>query len=697
MHHLEQPASDARHFETRDPRSIAPPQHLAPILLTGATGFLGGHFLLHRIDWPGTVYALVRGESAPQARARLYAHLAECAASYQRALPKALLDERLVVFTGDITLPDCGLGAREIDILREAGIGAFWHCAASLKFEDRHRREIMEQNAEGTRHMLELFASVQAAPAEDVPDEATRPEFIHVSTAYTAGKSQGDIGEVRHSLDREYNNVYEESKNIAENRVIDYCDAHGFSWRILRPTAVMGPRASHHSGTTRFGVYGFTKEVFRLRETLVKLKHPLELLGKPRASMNLTPVDECVYDMMHMAANGFGAQRFFHLCNPDGVNMEKLIGLVDHKTGTERLAFVYARGASTSPLQELFDDRTRFYAGYYNAEKRFLRAAPPQPQLDWDDVDLYVSSFLRELEREEAGGVGFRPQTVHARDGAVLKVFSSGNPTLPPLVLANAYGMPAEFMWPLAQRLQAHFHVITWECRWVPGLAHAFDADDCGSIVHARDLVDVLGALGVGRASVVGWSSGAQVALRALGAFPERLQAGVLLNPGVSISPSETVRVTRFETGIRSLFGKIAGNYRMAEKYCELIYGAANSDAGDARTLSAILTSTDPYLLYMTSMPFRSPESLFRYANMMHTLFGERPDAWTGDVTQPVLVYVGDGDVVTHPDIGRALCDGLQDGALCHDPEGDHFAHYYEQRIADMIRGAVCIDRQNAA
>ncbi|WP_058834685.1 alpha/beta fold hydrolase [Luteimonas abyssi] len=692
MNRFEHRSLETRHFETRDPRSIAVPDAVAPILLTGATGFLGGHFLLHRIEWPGTVYALVRGDSPQQARARLYAHLAECAASYQRALPKALLDARLQVLVGDITLPDCGLDPRAVQTLRDADISGFWHCAASLKFEDRHRREIMEQNADGTRHMLELFRKTCASRTAGAP-----AEFVHVSTAYTAGKTQGDIDEVRHSLDREYNNVYEESKNIAENSVIDFCDAHAFSYRILRPTAVMGPRASHHSGTTRFGVYGFTKEVFRLRETLVKLKHPLELLGKPRASMNLTPVDECVYDMMHMAATGFGGRRFFHLCNPEGVNMEKLIGMVDRKTGTERLAFVYERGPDSSPLQELFDERTKFYAGYYNAEKRFLRAASPQPQLDWDDVDRYVASFLTELEQEEAGGVGFRPQTISARDGVSLRVFSCGNPTLPPLVLANAYGMPAEFMWPLAQRLQEHFHVLTWECRWVPGLDHAFDPEACGSIVHAQDMIDVLKALGVGRASVAGWSSGAQVALRALGTFPDRLQAGVLLNPGVSISPSETVRVTRFESGIRSLFDKIAGNYRMAEKYCELIYGAASTDAGDTKMLSTILTSTDPYLLYMTSMPFRTAESLYRYANMMRTLFAERPDAWTQDVTQPVLVYVGDEDVVTHPDIGKALCAGLRQGELHHDPEGDHFAHYYEQRIADMIRGALAVDQQNAA
>src|SRR5690606_10999822 len=172
----------------------------------------------------------------------------------------------------------------------------------------------------------------------------------------------------------------------------------------------------------------------------------------------------------------------------------------------------------------------------------------------------------------------------------------------------------------------------------------------------------------------------------AMGLFPDNIHSGVLLNPGVSIRPSGSVRVTRFESGIRSLFDRIADNYRMAEKYCELIYGAgaAEADAGDNRLLSGILTSTDPYLLYMTSMPFRTPESLYRYANMMRTLFAEREDAWTGDVTQPVQVYVGSKDMVTHPDLGKALCDGLRHGQLHHDEDGDHFSQYYDQRVADL-------------
>ncbi len=681
-----------QYIQTRDAQYPIPAgTHEKHIFLTGATGFLGGHFLLQRIAWPGRVFALVRGDSEKSARERLYAHLAECAASYGTPLPAALLDARLTVLVGDITLPLCGVSATWIETLRESNIREFWHCAASLKFEDRYRKEIFSQNIDGAENMLNLFRAACAGDTstEDIAAKPATREFVHISTAYSAGTAQGKIEEKLHDLQRQYNNVYEESKNRAENLVVAFCEKHRLSYRILRPTIVMGPRASHHSGTTRFGVYGLAKEVHRLRDTLSKLKHPLELVGHPDATANLTPVDECVHDMLALSAQGFGEQRFFHLSNPEGVSLPKLIAMIDSKTGANRLAFVSKRTLEIGPLQRLFDKRTKFYAGYYNAEKHFARKAPPQNQLNWNDVDLYLSAFMQELKQEEAGGIGFRLQNVTSRDGLTLKVFSCGNPALPSLVLANAYGMPAEFMWPLAQRLKEDFHIVTWECRWVPTASHPFDGRDCSSLIHAHDVIDIAKALGVESFSMAGWSSGAQVTLRAMAAFPERIDAGIVLNPGVSIAPSESVRVTRFETGIRSLFQKIAGNYRMAEKYCELIYGAAGGDANDNRMLNNILTSTDPYLLYMTGMPFRTPDSLYRYANMMHTLFSERPDAWTHDVTQPVLVYVGEQDVVTHPDIGRALCNGLRNGQLQLDADGDHFSHYYDTRISDLIRNFV--------
>ena len=60
-------------------------------------------------------------------------------------------------------------------------------------------------------------------------------------------------------------------------------------------------------------------------------------------------------------------------------------------------------------------------------------------------------------------------------------------------------------------------------------------------------------------------------------------------------------------------------------------------------------------------------------------------------------MHVAGNDVVTHPDIGKALCDGLRDGTLHLDENGDHFGHYYDQSIADLLRGHLLPRLQQAA
>ena len=78
------------------------------------------------------------------------------------------------------------------------------------------------------------------------------------------------------------------------------------------------------------------------------------------------------------------------------------------------------------------------------------------------------------------------------------------------------------------------------------------------------------------------------------------------------------------------------------------------------------------------------------------TLFAEREDAWTHDVVQPVIVHVAGHDEVTHPDIGQALCDGLRNGRLNFDSEGDHFGHYSHAADYPVFRVHRVLARKDA-
>ncbi|TSC34277.1 MULTISPECIES: alpha/beta fold hydrolase [Corallococcus] len=660
-----------------DARAVRPTR----LLLTGGTGFLGSHFLLWRLRAGGQVFVLVRGKSVAEARARLLESLAQSAASYDVPVPIEAFEQNVHCLVGDITLPRCGLSPEDQAKLTEAKLDEVWHSAASLAYENRHRTKIHAHNCVGTRNVL------------DVALRSGVGRFIYVSTAYTAGTRRGLIAEELHPVPPDgaaaFNNYYEESKAEAERDVSRTCTEAGLAYSIVRPSVIVGPSGSRRSGGTRFGLYGFVHELHRLREGLAQVTDPLRVLGDKGAVINLVPVDHVVLDMLRLSATGFEGGPVHHLVGPEEVAAEGMIDRVSRALQLSILSFTTRRETEASPIEQLFDLRGAFYASYGKNPKRFARALPPHPPLTLADLEVYLSSFLAELARESTGDV-FTPVQVRARDGVEVCAFTRGDPSRPVLVLCNAYAMPEEFLAPLAQRLSQRWRVITWNTRWLPTPTPDFNPDRCDSSVHVEDLTAILDRLEIPRVeAVVGWSSGAQVALRALAEHPARFARGVLLNGTVSLPADAGPPMTSFEKNLRRLFPQIAANPSVAERYCKLIFGNASAGGApqseDRKIVASVLTSTDPHLLYMTSVPFRTPASLFRYAHMVSALFREREDAWTTSVKQPVLVYGGGADLISHPDQVAALASRLVDARTVLNPTADHFSHFYDEGIATMI------------
>ncbi|WP_338865222.1 alpha/beta fold hydrolase [Myxococcus stipitatus] len=651
------------------------------LLLTGGTGFLGSHFLLWRLRAGGRLFVLVRGKSTEHARTRLLESLAEAAVSYDVPVPREEVERNVVVLVGDITQPACGLSSEDLSRLEEARLEEVWHCAASLAYENRHRDKIHAHNCLGTRNVVDVALKVGCE------------RFLYVSTAYTAGTRRGWIPEQPHAEPLEgaagFNNYYEESKAWAEREVARMCSAAGRAYGLLRPSVIVGPSASRRSGGTRFGIYGLVRELYRLRRELAQVSEPLRLLGHEGASINLVPVDHVVQDMLRLSAQGFPGGPAHHLVGPEDLPAAGLVECMSRALRLPILRFATHRETEASPIEELFDLRGAFYSSYGLNPKRFARALPSHPALSLKDLEVYLSSFLAELARERAGAV-FTPVQVRARDGAEVCGFTRGDPSRPVLVLCNAYAMPEEFLAPLAQRLAENWRVVTWNTRWLPTPTPDFDPSRCDSSVHVADLMAVLDHLGISRVeSVVGWSSGVQVALRALAEHPARFASGVLLNGTVSLPATPEHPMTSFEKNLRQLFPQIAANPRVAERYCKLIFGGRSGEEAphgeDRKVVASVLTSTDPHLLYMTSVPFRTPSSLFRYANMVCALFREREDAWTSSVTQPVLVHGGGADAISHPDQVARLASRLVRARTVLNPNGDHFSHFHDEGIATMI------------
>jgi len=643
------------------------------IFVTGVTGFLGSNYIFWRLQFTGIIFVLVRAENNKAAWLRTITALEECAQSYNLSIPdRHELEKKIICLIGDVTQTNCGLSESDLTLLKQSKIKSIWHCAASLSFEERHRDRIIKTNVAGTKALMRVGKIIDIET------------FVYISTAYTAGRMSGDIVEEIHG-NIEFSNCYEESKEMAEKCVVDYCDNNSIQWKIMRPSIVIGPHATQCSGGTRFGIYGFAKEIYQLRDTLKNVKSELRLIGAEYSQVNLIPVDQVVFDMLYIESMGFGQQNVYHLSNSSNLLLKDVIDVIENKMGTNCISIVEKRDSEPSSLEKLFDRKTAFYAGYYKTRKTFLRNLPAHKSVNIHEVHNYMRNYREELIEEEHGSV-FNREYVKSWDGEKLCIHKIENNTKPTLVIVNAYGMPIDFITPLAKNLSDDYQIITWDSRWVPSLTQNFNIDKCNSLTHTKDLIEILNYFNIDQCNIVGWSSGVQVCLRTMAEFGERIKCAVLLNGGVSLKLDENSQITEYEKNIRSLLPKIGKNKRMAKLYCDLIYGTSSHlDKKDQKSMGTILTSTDPHLLYMTSMPFRTPEALYRYANMMSKMFAEQGDAYTSSIDKPVLVYGCLNDKITHPDVAKGLASAIKNSELYLSETNDHFAQFYEKSVAELI------------
>lgn len=186
----------------------AQPSPTGPVLLTGATGFLGMELLaryLERTD--RVVYALVRAADDAEAQARLRAAVATVVAAPGR------YDHRVLAIRGDVALPGLGL-RRSTRVALAETVTEIVHAAASVSFT-LPLPDAREINVEGTHRLLELAQLCRA--------RGSLRRFSHISTAYVAGDRVGVFHEDELDAGQGFRNSYEQTKHEAETLV----RAHG--------------------------------------------------------------------------------------------------------------------------------------------------------------------------------------------------------------------------------------------------------------------------------------------------------------------------------------------------------------------------------------------------------------------------------------------------------------------------------------
>ncbi|MFN7925710.1 MAG: SDR family oxidoreductase [Bryobacteraceae bacterium] len=242
------------------------------LLLTGATGYVGGEVALRLLS------------AMPSWRIFFIARDPE------RIPPYLTKSHQVTVWKGDITEAHLGLADWQLAILRKT-LTEVVHCAAGTRF-DQPLDEARLVNTEGTANVLRL--------AEECPRIV---KFLHVSTAWVAGRTEGIVPEALIQHRSPFSSTYQQSKYEAEQIVASY------AWRL--PTAIA--RIGIIFGDSRDGhvaQFNFLHQLLSVypRGTLPKLPYD------ERARCDLVASDWVFDALAWLFLERFNAGDVYHLC-----------------------------------------------------------------------------------------------------------------------------------------------------------------------------------------------------------------------------------------------------------------------------------------------------------------------------------------------------------------------------------------------
>jgi len=328
-----------------------------PVLVTGATGFIGGFITAELLRRGVRVIAPIRpsGDRSPRERANALLRFFDLTA-----------DSPLEAMEGWVDRPGMGLAESEARRIRNE-VDTVMHCAADTSFAARRRNRVQRVNVLGLEN---VFNTVGACG-----------RFWHMSTAYSVGSRPGTYTEELRPV-REFYNQYERSKHLAEERISQLCRQSGTRLMILRPSIVYGDSATGMSLSFSALYYPVRTFLF-IRDTMIRdlverggrrarrlgvsagaegrTRIPVRLPGG--GELNVVPVDYLVKSVMALAeADGEGV---YHIVSRSPSTVSELLEYIESCFGITGLEVSPDYRRAGGALQSMVNGYMELYYPYF--------------------------------------------------------------------------------------------------------------------------------------------------------------------------------------------------------------------------------------------------------------------------------------------------------------------------------------------
>lgn len=225
-----------------------------------------------------------------------------------------------------------------------------------------------------------------------------------------------------------------------------------------------------------------------------------------------------------------------------------------------------------------------------------------------------------------------------------------GHTAAPPLLLSNSLGTDCAFWDPVMPRLTEYFHVVRMDTR-----GHGASDAPAGPytlVMLTDDALAVADAAGLARFAFAGVSMGGAIGMDLAIRHPARLTRLMLSNTAASF-PAEVFdqRVAAVTAG-----GMAAVVDGVLQRF--FTDGFRRRDGAVLASVRSTLLSLDPV----------------GYIGCCHAVRDTRLEAGLAAITTPTLVLVGDHDLSTPPEKGRAIAAAIPGARLASLPTA-HLAH----------------------